>query len=106
VRRVVGKQEYHVALFELCSQSPSFFETFVIAENAEEAMKKAMDLAFEENRVPKDILEKEKAIFVCVSDEEDEFHYTVFPYKGGGYEYKEYEPLYDLRECNEEDEEN
>ena len=103
---MVGVKEYHVALYRFCSSSSAFFETFIKAKDPEEAMKKAMDLAFEENRVPKDILEQEKAIFVCVSDEEDEFHYTVFPYKGGGYEYKEYEPLYDLRECNEEDEEN
>jgi len=101
---VAGKK-YHVAVYELCSQSPSFFETFVKAETPEEAMKKVMDLVVEEHKIPKDILNNEKPIFVCVSDEEDEHHYVAYPYHNGGYEYKNYEPLFDLQECNEEEEE-
>ena len=94
-----------MALYRLCSQSPSFFETFVAAESPEEAMKTVMDKAFEESKIPKDIVERERAIFVCVSDDEEEHHFVVYPYPNGGYEWKEYEPLHDLSQCNEEEEE-
>ena len=97
---MAGEKEYHVALYEFCSRFPSFFETFVKASEPEEAMKKAMDKALEENKVPKDILEAEKPIFICVSDDEDEYHFIVYPYPNGGYEWKEYEPLYDIQECD------
>ena len=103
---MAGEKEYHVALFRMCSDEPSFFETFIKASEPEEAMEKAMDKALEENKVPKDMLERDEPIFVCVSDDEDEYHYIAYPYEGGGYEWKEYEPLFDLRECNEEQDED
>ena len=68
-------------------------------------MKKGVDLALEQNKIPKDILNNERSIFVCASDDNEEYHYIVFPYKDGGYEWKEYEPLFDLQECKEGEEE-
>ena len=84
---------YYVALFEPCSDGPSFFEMITRAPSPEDALKKAMDMVIKFSQIPKDALERDEPILVRVTDDNTDYNYIVYRTSNGEYEYDEYDPL-------------